>query len=360
MSRPTVLTVVGNRPQYIKCAVVSGPLRSRLDEVLLDTGQHYDRELAAVFFEQLDLPEPDVTLGVGSGSHAEQTAAMLEGVEGALQTSAADLALVYGDTNSTLAGALAAAKLNVPVAHVEAGLRSFDRRMPEEINRVLVDHVAALLFCPTVTAVENLRREGVTEGVHEVGDVMFDLAVRTLTPEREADVLARFAVAPQAYFYVTVHRPSNTDDREHLASILAALARCGRPVVFPAHPRTRASLERFDLLGAVGDNVRLGEPVGYIESLSLIKNARVVATDSGGMQKEACFFGVPCVTLRDTSEWVETLESGWNVLVGADGDALARALADPPRGGQRPSYGSGDAGERVAATIADFLAGKAA
>jgi UDP-GlcNAc3NAcA epimerase len=356
MARPTVLTVVGNRPQYIKCAVVSRALRLVVDEVLLDTGQHYDHELAGVFFDQLELPAPDVALAVGSGSHAEQTALMLVGIEQAVTTVGAAMVLVYGDTNSTLAGAIAAAKLNVPVAHVEAGLRSFDRRMPEEVNRVLTDHVSELLFCPTDTAVGNLRDEGVTAGVHKVGDVMFDLAGRTLTPERETEVLARFGVEPQGYVYVTCHRPANADDAGRLWTILATLSALDEPVLFPVHPRTRASMERHGLTGMASDTMTLVEPVGYVESLALIKNARVVATDSGGMQKEAYFFGVPCVTMRDTTEWVETVASGWNVLVGADGDALARALAAPPRGAERPAhYGDGVAGERIAAMVAEHL-----
>jgi len=356
MARPTILTVVGNRPQYIKCAVVSRCLRERLDEVLLDTGQHYDHGLSRVFFEELALPQPDISLGVGSGTHAEQTGRMLTGIEDAVAARTPALVLVYGDTNSTLAGALAAAKLHVPVAHVEAGLRSFDRAMPEEVNRVLTDHVASLLFCPTDTAVANLRREGVTEGVLKVGDVMFDLAMRALDDEREAAVLARFGVARGGYVYATCHRPANADDRERLAAIVAALSARDETVVLPAHPRTRASVARFGLEAQVGPNVQLVEPLGYLDSLALVKNARVVATDSGGLQKEAYFFGVPCVTMRDTSEWVETVESGWNVLVGADGEALAGALADPPRGGERPPfYGSGDAGERIAVTLQSFL-----
>jgi UDP-GlcNAc3NAcA epimerase len=379
MSQITVLTVVGNRPQYIKAAVLSPPLRRVAREVLLDTGQHYDRELAGVFFDQLSLPEPDIALGVGSGTHAEQTSAMLVGVEGTLLEVKPDLVLVYGDTNSTLAGALASAKLGVPVAHVEAGLRSFDRAMPEEVNRIAADHLSALLFCPTATAVDNLRAEGISAGVHLVGDVMFDLALRTLRKDREAAVLSRHGLAPKAYIYATLHRPSNVDSRENLASLLGALAAAGEPVVLPAHPRTAASIERFGLTALasqwppnaalagldsslapgthLGGGLHVVPPLGYLESLSLAKNARVVATDSGGLQKEAYFFSVPCVTLRTTSEWVETLQVGWNVLVGPHGDALTRALADPPRGATHPAfYGRGDAGERIAAIVAAFAA----
>jgi len=371
-SVPTILTVVGNRPQYIKCAVLSPALRRVAREVLLDTGQHYDRELAGVFFEELELPVPDIALGVGSGSHAQQTARMLVGIEGALREVRPALVVVFGDTNSTLAGALAAAKLHVPLAHVEAGLRSFDRRMPEEVNRVVADRLADLLLCPTDTAVENLRREGITSGVHQVGDVMLDLARRALTDAVEEAVLERFGVRRGAYIVATLHRPANVDQEEPLRALLTALAAVGMPVVLPLHPRTRASIEHFGLRDLVRDQraahwapvgqrlapgVHAFPPVSYRESLALVKNAHAVATDSGGLQKEAYFFATPCVTLRDTSEWVETLESGWNVLVGADGDALAHALADPPRGAQHPAfYGQGDAGERIAVLVADFLA----
>ncbi len=356
MASPVVLSVVGNRPQFIKAAIVSRAVRGVAREVLLDTGQHYDHELAGVFYDELDLPRPDIELGVGSDTHARQTAAMLTGVADAIAAVAPQVVLVYGDTNSTLAGALAAAKLNVPVAHVEAGLRSFDRRMPEEVNRVLTDHVSSLLFCPTDTAVANLAREGVVAGVVRNGDVMFDLAMATLTPAREEAVLARFGVRPGGYVLATVHRPATTDDPERLGAVLSALGALAEPVLFPAHPRTAASVERFGLTELVTANIRLSEPVGYSESLALAKNARVVATDSGGLQKEAYFFGVPCVTMRDSSEWVETIQSGWNVLVGTDREALAAALAEPPRGAQHPAfYGRGDAGERLAVALDEFL-----
>ena len=356
MSAPVILSVVGNRPQYIKAAIVSRAVRRVTDEVLLDTGQHYDHELAGVFFEELDLPRPDIELDVGSDSHARQTAAMLTGIADAIASVGPRLVLVYGDTNSTLAGALAAAKLHVPVAHVEAGLRSFDRRMPEEVNRVLTDHLSSLLFCPTDTAVTNLAAEGVVAGVEQVGDVMHDLAMATLTADREQAVLSRFGLSPGGYVLATAHRPATTDEPAHLEAVLLALGGRDETVIFPAHPRTAASIDRFGLAALVTPNIRLVEPVGYSESLALVKNARVVATDSGGLQKEAYFFSVPCVTMRDTSEWVETIESGWNILVGTDREALAAALASPPRGAQHPAfYGRGDAGDRLAVALAEFL-----
>ena len=357
MDSPVVLSVVGNRPQYIKAAIVSGAVRVVAREVLLDTGQHYDRELAGDFYDELDLPRPDIDLGVGSAGHARQTAAMLTGIADAIVAVAPDVVLVYGDTNSTLAGALAAAKLNVPIAHVEAGLRSFDRRMPEEVNRVLTDHVSSLLFCPTAAAVANLAREGIVTGVVQTGDVMFDLAMATLTPEREEAVLERYGVRPGGYVLATAHRPATTDEPARLAAVLAGLGALSETVLFPAHPRTAASIDRHGLAGLVTPNIRLSGPVGYAESLALVKNARVVATDSGGLQKEAYFFAVPCVTMRDSSEWVETIESGWNVLVGTDREALAAALADPPRGARHPAfYGRGAAGRRLGAALGAFLA----
>ena len=352
MAGRVVLSVVGNRPQYIKAAVVLRAVRSVAREVLLDTGQHYDHLLAGAFYDELDLPRADIELGVGSASHAAQTAAMLTGVADAVVDLRPAVVLVYGDTNSTLAGALAAAKLNVPVAHVEAGLRSYDRRMPEEVNRVLTDHLASLLFCPTDTAVANLGREGIVEGVVQTGDVMFDLATTSLTPARERAALSRFGLEPGRYVLATVHRPATTDDPAALRAVIEALSDSGETVVFSAHPRTAASIARFGLEGAAGPGVRLVDPVGYAESLALVRNARVVATDSGGLQKEAYFFAVPCVTLRDTSEWVETVTSGWNMLAGTRRAAVAAALRDPPRGVDHPEfYGAGHAGDRIAAAL---------
>jgi UDP-GlcNAc3NAcA epimerase len=356
MTRPTVMTVVGNRPQYIKCAAVSPHLRRVVRELLVDTGQHYDHELAGVFFEQLGIPVPDRSLGVGSGSHAEQTGRIMVGVEDAVLAERPDLVLVYGDTNSTLAAGLAAVKVQVPVAHVEAGLRSFDRRMPEEVNRVLTDRLSRLLFCPTRTAVDNLAAEGISDGVHQVGDVMYDLALRALTPDVEAAALARFSVEAGRFVFATVHRPANADSPERLAAIVGVLAGLGEPVVFAVHPRTRAALERADLLAGLPAAVRVSPPVGYFDSLALVRNARVVATDSGGMQKEAFMLRTPCVTMRDTSEWVETLQYGWNVLVDADPEKLSAALAAAAPGHPCDDcYGSGDAGERIAAVVADYL-----
>ena len=343
-----VLSVVGNRPQFVKSAPLSEAVRTiGIDEVVLHTGQHYDPELSEVFFEELGLAEPAYTLETGSASHARQTASMLPGVEDAILAERPDVVLVYGDTNSTLAGALAAAKLHVPVAHVEAGLRSFDRRMPEEVNRVVVDAISSALFAPSDLAVANLRREGIVEGVRQVGDVMAD-ASRRLAPlaRQRSSALADVGVEPGRYVVLTLHRPSNTTDGP-LREVAEGLAALGEPVVFPVHPRTRVALAAASV--ELPEHVRVLPPLGYLDFAALASQARVIATDSGGLQKEAYWYGVPCVTLRDTSEWVETIEAGWNRLVPTEAAALVAALADPPRGAERPElYGDGHAAARIA------------
>ncbi|HEX2112091.1 MAG TPA: UDP-N-acetylglucosamine 2-epimerase (non-hydrolyzing) [Gaiellaceae bacterium] len=343
-----VLSVIGNRPQFIKSAPLSLALQNAgIAEVVLHTGQHYDPELSAVFFEELGLAEPARRLDAGSGTHAEQTARMLLGIERAVLEERPDAVVVYGDTNSTLAGALAAAKVKVPVAHVEAGLRSFDRSMPEEVNRVVVDAVSTVLFCPTDVAVANLRREGVTEGVHQVGDVMYDTNLRLAPRARERSrALADAGVAPGGYVLVTLHRETNVRP-ESLSAVVAALNHVEEPVVFPAHPRTSATMKGGRI--AVAPHVRLLPPVGYLDFAALASQARVVATDSGGVQKEAYWYGVPCVTLRDTTEWVETVEAGWNRLVGTNPERILAAIRDASPAAERPHlYGDGHAAERIA------------
>ncbi len=353
-----ILSVVGARPQFIKAAPVSRALRRAHREILVHTGQHYDFQLSQVFFQGLQLPEPDHNLDVGSGSHAAQTARMLTGIERIALDELPDFVLIYGDTNSTLAGALAAAKLNIPVAHVEAGLRSFNRAMPEEINRVVADHLSARLFCPTHAAVENLRREGLTSGVHLVGDVMFDVA-RAATPAARDNVavLERFGVQPRTYLLATIHRAGNTDDPAKLSNIVDALTSSDRPVVLPLHPRTRRCLAENGLLDRLTASaaVRLSEPLSYLDFLSLLLHAEKVLTDSGGVQKEACFHRVPCITLREETEWVETVAAGWNVLVGADVHKIREEIArpfSPPAGNVSGSeLWDGRAAERIAALL---------
>ena len=343
-----VLSVVGNRPQFVKSAPLSVALaKARIDEIVLHTGQHYDRELSAVFFDELGLTPPDYQLDAGSGTHAEQTARMLPGIERAVLEREPDAVVVYGDTNSTLAGGLAAAKVGAPVAHVEAGLRSFDRTMPEELNRVVVDSLSTLLFCPTDVAVANLRREGRTDGVHQVGDVMYDanLTLAPLARERSS-ALAEAGVEPGRYVLATVHREANVRP-EPLRALADGLGRLEEPVVLPAHPRTRLLLEgeRIEL----GPQVVLLPPVGYLDFAALASQARVVVTDSGGVQKEAYWYRVPCVTLRTATEWVETVEAGWNTLVGTDPELLVAAVREARAPGEHPDlYGDGRAADRIA------------
>ena len=346
-----ILSVVGNRPQFIKSGPLSLALRNAgLDEVVVHTGQHYDRELSAVFFEELGLDAPAYRLESGSGTHAEQTARMLPGIEAAVLAERPDGVLVYGDTNSTLAGALAAAKLGMPVGHVEAGLRSFERTMPEELNRVIVDHISTLLFCPTDVAVANLAAEGIAEGVHQVGDVMLDANVKLAPIARERSrALADAGVEPGRYLVLTLHRAANTEP-EALRRVATALGRLGEPVVFPAHPRASAALAAGAI--SLDANVRTLPPAGYLDFAALASQARLVLTDSGGVQKEAYWYGVPCITLRTTTEWVETLETGWNRLVGTDPDVIVQAVREAQAPADRPAlYGDGHAAERIASLL---------
>jgi UDP-N-acetylglucosamine 2-epimerase (non-hydrolysing)/UDP-GlcNAc3NAcA epimerase len=352
-----VLTVIGNRPQFIKAAAVTPLLRAAHEEVLVHTGQHHDDELSAVFFAELGLPAPDRQLGVAGGSNSSQTARMLRALEPVLAEAAPDAVLLYGDTNSTLAGALAAAQAGLPVAHVEAGMRSFDRSMPEELNRVLADHASDLLLCPSQVAVSNLRAEAVAGAVELVGDVMVDVAL-AVQPRARArrEVLEGHGLLPGQYLLATAHRAGNVDDPARLALLVELLDGLGEPVVFPVHPRTRARLEEHGLLERLTRSgaVRLTPPLGYLELTALMCSARALLTDSGGLQKEAYIAGVPCVTLRDRTEWTETVQVGWNLLVDLDLAAAREALATFARGlpPERPElYGDGRAGERVVTAL---------
>jgi UDP-N-acetylglucosamine 2-epimerase len=351
-----VASIVGARPQFIKAAPLDRELHRDHQHVLIHTGQHYDYAMSAVFFDELGIPEPDYNLGVGSASHGKQTGEMLIGIEETLIREQPHCVVVYGDTNSTLAGALAAAKLHLPLAHVEAGLRSYNRSMPEEINRVLTDHAADLLFCPTETAVGNLAREGITQGVYNVGDVMYDALLQsTDAVRRSSRYLDTLDVQGGSYLLVTVHRAGNTDDAEKLTSILEALDEVEETVLFPAHPRTR---QATDGVGhAPASHVRLLEPVSYLEMLVLEKNARMVLTDSGGVQKEAYFFAVPCVTLREETEWVETVQAGWNTLVGAKKERILEAVRTfQPQGEPPQVFGDGKASQKMTQHLQSVLA----
>jgi len=347
-----VLTVVGARPQFVKAAAISRELRREHVEILLHTGQHYDYEMSGVFFDGLSIPPPDVNLEVGSGSHGAQTAAMLEGIERVLVAEKPDWLLIYGDTNSTLAGALAASKLSIPVAHVEAGLRSFNRRMPEEINRVVADRLSELLLCPSQTAIGNLADEGMSRNVHLVGDVMLDVLnwAKARVEADPPDILGRLGLSRASYLLATVHRSENTDDPARLSGILSAFDAVDEPIVFPVHPRARKMIAATG--GKLRSHIRMIDPVGYLEMVALARSARLVLTDSGGLQKEAYWLGVPCVTLRDETEWVETVEAGWNTLVGSNARTIGEAVRTYRPNGTRPAlYGDGAAAARCVALL---------
>lgn len=346
-----VLTVVGARPQFIKAAPVSREIRKVAHEVLVHTGQHFDANMSDVFFDELDIPKPDYHLGIGGGSHGVMTGEMLAALEAVIQQEKPDWVLVYGDTNSTLAGGLAAAKLHVPVAHVEAGLRSFNRDMPEEINRILVDHLSTLLFAPTDNAVDCLAREGIMRGVHQTGDVMLD-ATRMFLPraEERRSVLAKLGLAPDGYILATVHRAENTDEDSRLRGIFRAFGEMTDRILLPLHPRTRKQLDAFGI--TLPGNVQVIEPVGYLDMLLLESKAKAILTDSGGVQKEAAFLQIPCVTLRDETEWTETVTTGWNTLVGTDPEAIRRAVETIQRP-EKPvmAFGEGKASSHIAAVL---------
>jgi UDP-N-acetylglucosamine 2-epimerase len=356
-----LVTVVGARPEFVQMGTIAraieggyGPTGA-IEHILVHTGQHYDHEMSKVFFEQLRLPEPSHHLGIGSGPHGAQTGEMLRQLDGLLTKLTPDVVMVFGDTNTTLAGALAAAKLDIPLAHVESGLRSFNPAMPEEINRKVTDHLATVLFCPSENAVANLSREGITEGVHLTGDVMYESMIHSLTlgPD-EAGVLSRLDARPGRFALVTTHRAENTDDPDRLRQILLGIsdvARLGLDVIFPVHPRTRSRLEH----GLIDAGVRLVDPLAHVETMILVRNAALVMTDSGGLQKEAYWLGKPCVTMRDETEWVETVEKGWNLVAGADRRRISQAasrMTAGPLPERAPLYGEGT---RVSSAILDRL-----
>lgn len=356
-----IATIIGARPQFIKAAAISRAIAEQnrndsapvIEEILVHTGQHYDDDMSAIFFRELEIPEPKYNLNIGSGSHGWQTGQMLTAIEEILLKEKPDWVLIYGDTNSTLAGALAAAKLHIRIAHVEAGLRSYNRLMPEEINRVVADHLSHLLLCPSQVAVNNLFREGIGENGGSIphfpqrvvitGDVMADaLQFAVSKASTHSDILARLELQPQGYLLATIHRAENTDDNQRLTNILSAFAALNERIVFPAHPRTRKFLQELGYQPP--QNMKLIDPIGYFDVIALEKSARLLLTDSGGMQKEAYWLKVPCITLRDETEWIETVELGWNILTGADRDRIiekVRTFKAPSL--HPPLYGDGRA-----------------
>ncbi len=342
-----ILTIIGARPQFIKAAAVSHVLRQKNTEVMIHTGQHYDYLMSDVFFNELEIPKPDHNLQVGSAKHSGQTGEMLIRLEPIFEQEMPDFVLVYGDTNSTLAGALVASKLQIPVAHVEAGLRSFNREMPEEVNRVLTDHVSELLFCPSQQGADNLKLEGITNGVYVVGDVMYDAILKYIAlSEKKSEIMRLLNLEKGKYLLATVHRAANVDDPERLFDILETLSMTGETVVFPSHPRTLKAIKSAEF--SLGKNIKLIEPVGYLDMLWLEKNARMILTDSGGVQKEAYWMGVPCVTLRNETEWVETAQTGWNIVAGVDRAKILSAVRDFPVPASRPAlFGNGDASQQI-------------
>ncbi len=350
-----IVSIVGARPQFVKAAVVSEQFRSKgISEILVHTGQHYDFNMSEIFFEELGIFKPQYNLGVGSGLQGEQTAKMLVGIEKILLKEKPDFVVVYGDTNSTLAGALAAVKLHIPIAHVEAGLRSFNKNMPEEINRILTDHSSDLLFAPTDTAVKNLRKEGIYKDVYNAGDVMFDIALKVSKSVNDYRVLNKFKLFPKKYILTTIHRASNTDSKVNLESIFKALRKLSETykIFFPIHPRTQKAMDLYGISGLVeSSNLILSEPVSYKEMIALERNAKVVITDSGGIQKEAYFFKVPCVVVRNETEWVELVNAGWNFLSGVKTDSIIKTaeyvISKEKFPTWKPFFGRGNASSKI-------------
>jgi UDP-N-acetylglucosamine 2-epimerase len=350
-----IVSLVGTRPNFIKCAALSHKLREAFTEILVHTGQHYDYEMDKLFFDELSIPSPDYHLNVGSGPHGSQTAEILKKTEKVLIKEKPDMILVYGDCNTTIAGALAASKMRIPIAHVEAGLRSFDRAMPEEINRVLTDHCSDLLFCPTEKAVLNLRVEGIYQGVHMTGDVMVEVLKNNKEIAEKSDILERLGLEKRGYLVATVHRAGNTDNQENLQNIVSALLETDERIVLPVHPRLEKCLRQYGLYKKLEKGITLTKPLGYLEFLKLTSNAKKILTDSGGVQKEAYLLKVPCITIRDNTEWMETVENEWNVLVGADKEKIASEIRGfTPAKNHKGAYGKGEASERIVDAIKEY------
>jgi UDP-N-acetylglucosamine 2-epimerase (non-hydrolysing) len=352
-----IVTIIGARPQFIKCASLSKEIRKNHEEIIIHTGQHYDYGMSDVFFQELSIPYPDYNLKIGSNTQARQTGEMITSIEQILQKEEPDIVIVYGDTNSTLAGALAASKLNMKIAHVEAGLRSFDRQMPEEVNRVITDHVSNLLFAPTDNAARNLQIEGIIEGVHVVGDVMVDSIYSNLRiAQKKSMILNDLNLTSGKYMVATIHRQSNTNNIENLMNIINVLGQLKLRVIFPVHPRTKNCLLSNGLWEKMPGNIIAIEPLSYLDMLRLMSSAKKIITDSGGIQKEAYILRIPCITVRDTTEWIETIEDGWNILVGTEMGRLSHAIEYFwPVGLIKNRYGSGDACGKIAEILDHFV-----
>lgn len=353
-----IITIVGARPQFIKTPLISQEISKFATEILVHTGQHYDENMSDIFLKELKIKKCKYNLGVGSDNHGAQTAKMLEGIEKILLKEKPDLVIIYGDTNSTVAGVLAASKLDIPVAHVEAGMRSYNRQMPEEINRVVSDHISSLLFCPTKSSVKILKQEGISRGVYWTGDVMADINRKLKVKSSKLKVLEKLSIKPKEYILATVHRQESTDKKENLASIVAAMVQIKEVIIWPLHPRTRKMLKYYGLDKKIAQSpsIRLIDPVGFLEMMSLETNAKLILTDSGGVQKEAYLARVPCITLRGETEWIETVQSGWNRLAGTDVNKIIKLVRNFPKPKNHPNFlGNGKAYQKIAKTIQKYL-----
>ncbi|KPU45364.1 UDP-2,3-diacetamido-2,3-dideoxy-D-glucuronate 2-epimerase [Oxobacter pfennigii] len=350
-----ILTVIGARPQFIKAAPVSQAIRKKHDEVIIHTGQHYDDNMSKIFFEELNIPAPDYNLNIGSGNHGYMTGMMLIKIEEIVLKENPDALMVYGDTNSTLAGALAASKLHIPVVHIEAGLRSFNMAMPEEQNRILTDHISKVLFCPTYTAVKNLEKEGIIDNIYNVGDVMLDATLHFKNLAlKNTEFLREWGIENKDYILATIHRAENTDNRQRLQSIINALNNCQKEIILPLHPRTRKFLGEYGI--ETSSNIKIIDPVGYLDMIRLESHALKIITDSGGVQKEAFFLKVPCITLRDETEWVETVQNGWNIIVGSNEKKIVDAIKNfTPAMEQKEAFGDGKASEKISEILYNTL-----